>query len=64
MDIFCNSTSEVSFLIGKIRFKKIFLSCVDNGNGDHAAGSTDSNVSRWGATLKKRPRIQNVMSIL
>ena len=46
MDIFCNSTSEVSFLIGKIRFKKIFLSCVDNGNGDHAAGSTDSNVSR------------------
>ena len=39
MDIFCNSTSEVLFLIGKIRIKFFFfLSCIDNGNGDHVAG--------------------------
>lgn len=38
MDIFCNSTNEVSFLIGKTGFKNFFLSCVDNGNGDHVAG--------------------------
>ena len=38
MDIFCNSTNEVSFLIGKTGFKFFFLSCVDNGKGDHVAG--------------------------